>query len=112
MESICDKAPSPDGLGLGPGLRLHTLYLSSRDGSPFSRADRSAVVDAVSARFPGFTMTDTLGYFRGRALTTLAIDIASNDTARVAALARDLCAALGQDAVGLAVGGMFHQVAA
>ena len=93
-------------------LILHRLYVASRKGEPFTRTERSAVIDAVAACFDGFTLSDALGSFRGRPIATLVIDIASPDTAGVRELASTLRRLLGQKEVGLAVGGAFHTIKA
>jgi len=93
-------------------LLLHRLYVASRRGEPFTRAERSTVIDAVAACSDGFTLSDALGYFRGRPIATLVIDIASADTSSVRELASILRRLLGQKEVGLAVGGEFHTIKA
>jgi len=93
-------------------LILHRLYVASRKGAPFTRAERSAVIDAVAACSDGFTLSDALGYFQGRPIATLVIDIASPNTAGIRELASTLRRLLGQKEVGLAVGGEFHTIKA
>ena len=106
-----ENEPDPGALKHEPeALLLHRLYVASRRGEPFTRAERSAVIDAVAACFDGFTLSDALGYFRGRPIATLVIDIASADTASIRELATTLGRLLGQEEVGLAVGGQFVSI--
>ena len=108
-----ENEPEHDGLEHEPEtLILHRLYVASRRGEPFTRAERSAVIDAVAACFDGFTLSDALGYFQGRPIATLVIDIASPDTTGIRELASTLRRLLGQKEVGLAVGGAFHTIKA
>jgi hypothetical protein len=52
-------------------LRLHTLYLGSRDGGPFTPGDRQAVVRETASVFAGFTLSEAQGYDRRRPVATL-----------------------------------------
>ncbi len=108
-----ENEPEHDGLEHEPEtLILHRLYVASHKGAPFTRAERSAVIDAVAACFDGFTLSDALGYFQGRPIATLVIDIASPDADGIRELASTLRRLLGQKEVGLAVGGQFHTIKA
>jgi hypothetical protein len=92
------------------GLLVHSLYVGSRDGKAFPDADRRAVIDAVSAEFDCFTVVDADGYFKGRSVATLVIKIATNDTASVETLGRDLGRLLDQQAVGLETAGYYKSI--
>ena len=92
------------------GLPVQSLYIGSRDGGPFTDADRQAVIDAVTERFDCFTVVDGDGYFHGRSVATLIIKIATNDGAAVEELGLHLGHLLAQQAVGLETAGRYHSI--
>jgi hypothetical protein len=98
MIDIIDKTP------------VHSLYVGSRDGSPFSAVDRQAVIDTAAASFDCFTVVDTDGLFKGRNVATLIIKIATENVASVEALGRELGLLLGQQAVGLETAGYYKSI--
>jgi hypothetical protein len=92
-------------------IPVHSLYVGSRDGSPFSAADRQAVIDTAAASFDCFTAIDADGYFEGRNVATLIIKIATDDDASVEALGLDLGLLLEQQAIGLETAGYYKSIA-
>jgi hypothetical protein len=91
-------------------LPVHTLYIGSRDGGPFSHVDRQAVTDTVAAAFDCFTVIDASGFFHGSSVATMVIKIATEDQASVEDLALGLGHLLDQQAVGLEVAGRYRSI--
>ena len=94
----------------GSGLPVHSLYVGSRDGGAFSDADRQSVIAAVSPAFDNFTVIDANGYFKGRSVATLVIQIASDEQTLLEALARRLGVLLAQEAIGLEASGQYRSI--
>jgi hypothetical protein len=72
---------------MSAGHLVHTLYVGSPNGGPFTSAERTAVVETASSRFAGFTINDAGGFFEDRTVATLIIRIATGDTPTVEKLA-------------------------
>lgn len=84
---------------IGP---LHSLYVGSGPTGILSPEDRRRILDLCGEAFYSFTCIEARGYFRGRAEETLVIQVATSDTERLFALARDIAIAHEQLGIGLA----------
>jgi len=91
-------------------IPVHSLYVGSRGGSPFSAADRQEVIKIASASFDSFTVSDADGFFKGRSVATLIIKIATDDSASVVALGHGLGRLLDQEAIGLETAGTYRSI--
>ena len=91
-------------------LPVHSLYVGSRDGHAFPDADRLAVTDAVSSSFDCFTVVDANGYFNGRSVATLIINIGTEDSVAIEALGHELGQLLDQEDIGLEADGTYRSI--
>ena len=89
---------------------VHTVYLASRDGTPFLDDDRAAVQTTVLERFESFTLMDADGFFEGRPKSTLVIKIATRCSNDVEELCMTLGSKLDQITVGLETSGKFRSI--
>ena len=92
------------------GLSVHSLFVGSRDGRAFLDYDRQAVIEATATVFDGFTVIGADGYFKGRSVATLVIQIASDEQTLLEALARRLGVLLAQEAIGLEASGQYRSI--
>ena len=84
---------------IGP---LHSLYVGSGQTGLLSSEERRRILGLCGDAFPSFTCIEASGFFRGRAEETLVIQVATSDTERLLALARDIAIAHKQLGIGLA----------
>ncbi len=91
-------------------VSLHGLYIGSRDGHAFSPTDRDAVMDDTATTFPGFTVHEADGFYEGRSVATLVLQIATADTASVVRLAETVGRKLDQREVGLELNGLYRTI--
>jgi hypothetical protein len=89
---------------------VHSLYVGSRDGGPFSNDDRQTVIDTAGASFDSFTIIDASGIYQGRDVATLVIKVATDDGTAVEELANTLGYLLNQQAVGLETAGRYQSI--
>ncbi len=89
---------------------LYTLYVGNRDFLPFSAAEETGIIAIVGQRFPSFTILPGRGFFEGRELPTLLIQIASHQRDAVLATCNDLGRALDQRWIGLSETGIYTSV--
>lgn len=89
--------------------KVHRLFigLHQQNGQLVAK---ETVLQIVATRFSTFTATESTGYYKGVPEPTLIIEIATSDTCKLEALARDLADAFNQDAVGLEIGGVYTRV--
>ena len=92
------------------GVPANTLYVGSRDGKDFPEGDRKAVLEAIASSFDSFAVMDAEGYYQGRCVATLVVNIATDDQPAVTALARQLGNLLDQQSVGVETGGCFYSL--
>ena len=89
---------------------FYTLYVGSPTASEFSASDRKKVLDIVIKRFTSFTTLDGQGFFEGKPLPTMIIQIATKDRFSMSVLCQELCDALGQRWIGLSDGDLYRSV--
>ena len=89
---------------------LYTLYAGNRDFLPFTSDEENRIFSTVAERFPSFTILPARGFFEGKALPTLLIQIASHDRDAVFATCNDLGKFLGQRWVGMSETGTYTSV--
>ena len=87
---------------------LITLFIGV-GGHWVSDADNavSTVIALVSERFPSFTVTDGIGFFRGEREKVLLVHIATSTPQEVAEVAGLIRVALKQEVVGIAYRGRY-----
>ena len=90
---------------------VHCLYLGSRDGDPWDREDRNAVIREAAGFFESFTINEADGYYEGRPVPTLILRIGTDNTDRVTRLADVLGRITQQREIGLEVNGFYGIVA-
>lgn len=83
---------------------FYTLYVGNRDFVPFTEDAERHILDIVAQRFPSFTVEPARGFFEGKELPTLLIQIASHDRDSVLATCHDLGQALDQRWIGMSEG--------
>ena len=111
MTGVLDRGSAGGGKeATGSGLPVHSLYVGSRDGGAFTDADRQSVIAAVSKTFDNFTVIDANGYFKGRSVATLVIQIAFDEQTLLEALAHNLGVLMGQEAIGLETHGRYRSI--
>ncbi len=81
---------------------FHSLYVGSGPTGTLSPAERQRILDLCGEAFPSFTCIEAKGYFRGRPEETLVIQMATSNSDRLVALARDIAVDHQQLGVGLA----------
>lgn len=91
---------------IGDTRRLFIGLLKRKGGS----VDKESVLQMVASRFKNFTATESTGYYKGKSLPTLVIEIAGSGIPPIEALARDLADAFDQEAVGVETGGVYSRV--
>ena len=89
---------------------MHTLFIGSPRGLPFTQEGRSLVVRETADRFPAFTVSDAEGFFRGRSVATLLVRLASDDSGAVRRLAAHLGRVLHQKEIGMEMAGVFRTI--
>ena len=95
---------------MNAGQPVHSLYVGSPDGGPFSTADRTTLVGEVISCFSGFTINDAQGFTEDRPVATVIVRIATGDTPGVQDLARSIGRILGQREVGLELKGIYQSI--
>ena len=87
---------------------LITLFIGV-GGHWISDADNAVntVISVVSERFPSFTVTDGIGFFRGEREKVLLVHIATSTPQEVAEVAGHIRVALKQEGVGIAYRGRY-----
>ena len=100
------------GIKCTPHACMHTIYVGSPKGLPFTPKEVALLRSIVAKRFVSFTLIDAIGVWLGKEVATKLIKIASDDEDSVVEVCARLCEAFDQDAVGLEVGGRFAQVKA
>lgn len=91
---------------------LFTLYVGNRNFVPFSEDKERHIMAIVANRFPSFTILPARGFFEGKELPTLLIQIACHDRVSVLATCHDLGQALDQRWIGMSEGGTYTSVPA
>lgn len=91
---------------IGETRRLFIGLLKWKGGT----VDQESVLQMVASRFKNFTATESTGYYKGKALPTLVIEIAGPGVPPIEALAADLAVAFDQEAVGVEAGGVYKRV--
>ena len=91
---------------------LYTLYVGNRNFVPFSEDEERHIMAIVANRFPSFTVVPARGFFEGKELPTLLIQIASHDKDSVLATCHDLGQTLDQRWIGMSEGGTYTSVSA
>lgn len=89
---------------------FYTLYVGNRDFVPFTEDAERHILDIVAQRFPLFTVEPARGFFEGKELPTLLIQIASHDRDSVLATCHDLGQALDQRWIGMSEGGTYTSI--
>lgn len=89
---------------------VYTLFIGNTEDRPFDAQQRAEIFRLVCARFPSFTALDAQGYYKGKPLPTIQIQIATKDRYALSALCQELGLALGQKSIGLAQVGTFHNI--
>ena len=91
---------------------LFTLYVGNRNFVPFSEDEERHIMAIVAQRFPSFTILPARGFFEGKELPTLLIQIACHDRVSVLATCHDLGQALDQRWIGMSEGETYTSVPA
>lgn len=100
------------GIKCTPHACMHTIYVGSPKGLPFTLKEVALLRSIVAKRFVSFTLIDAIGVWLGKDVATKLIKIASDDEDSVVEVCARLCEAFDQDAVGLESRGRFAQVKA
>jgi len=100
------------GIERTPHARMHTIYVGSPEGLPFTRREVALLRSIVAERFVSFTLIDAVGVWLGKGVATKLIKVASDDEDSVIKVCASLCEAFDQDAVGLEMNGQFAQIKA
>lgn len=78
-------------------MKKHTLYIGANNDTGLVEVGKA--VEVAGRYFDGFTVLEAVGYWEGKPEKSVTMPIFTTDTARVRALARDLCGELQQQAV-------------
>lgn len=89
---------------------FYILFIGNTDDRPFEPQQRAEILRLVCARFPSFTALDAQGYYKGKPLPTVLIQIATKDRYSLSALCQELGLWLGQKSIGLVQGGTFQNI--
>ena len=90
---------------------FYTLFIGNTDDRPFSSQQRSDIFQLVLRHFPSFTALDAQGFYKGKPLPTLQVQVATKDRYSLLALCQELGVYLQQKFIGLSDGQIFQSVA-
>jgi hypothetical protein len=89
---------------------FYTLLIGNTEDKPFDPQKRAEIFRLVFARFPSFTALDAQGYYKGKPLPTIQIQIATKDHYSLSVLCQELGLSLDQKSIGLVQNGIFQNV--
>jgi hypothetical protein len=98
------------GIKRTPHACMHTIYVGSSTGLPFTPREEAVLRSIVANRFVSFTVIDATGVWFGKEVATKLIKIASNDEDTIFLTCADLSEAFDQDEVGLESDGQFFKL--
>ena len=78
---------------------IFKLYIGSNNQT--KKLEKKRAVDITSTYFDGFSVSQILGFWQGKAEKTLLIEIETLEKSKVVTLAKDLAAQLKQQAIGV-----------
>ena len=90
---------------------FYTLFIGNTDDRPFSAQQRADIFQLVLRHFPSFTALDAQGFYKGKPLPTLQVQVATKDRYSLLALCQELGLYLQQKFIGLSDGHIFQSVA-
>ena len=90
---------------------FYTLFIGNTDDRPFSAQQRADIFQLVLRHFPSFTALDAQGFYKGKPLPTLQVQVATKDRYSLLALCQELGLYLQQKFIGLSDGQIFQSVA-
>lgn len=79
---------------------LFRLYIGANNTT--KKVEQTKAVKVISAKFAGFTISKSSGYWQGQAEKSITVDIETDNEKQVKELAKELCEVLQQQAVGVA----------
>jgi HD domain-containing protein len=88
----------------------YSLYIGSRDGAAFTKADYTNLTALISDCFENFTIKDADGFYKGKPVCTKIIEIATTDFSSVIELAISLCKLMAQESVIVEASNVYHIV--
>ncbi|MGJ8653041.1 MAG: hypothetical protein ACSHX8_07190 [Opitutaceae bacterium] len=88
---------------------LHRMFigLHRQGGEP---VDHEIILKLLATRLDTFTVTETIGYYKGEREPTLIVEVAKTNGADLIPLAKDIADAFDQDAVGVESKGIYTRV--
>ena len=107
-----DRGASKGGIRCIPRACMHTIYLGSPKGLPFTPREVALLRSIVAERFVSFTLINAVGVWLGKEVATKQINIASDHKGSVIQVCASLCEAFDQDAVGPDMDGQLTQIKA
>lgn len=90
---------------------FYTLFIGNTDDRPFTLQQRAEIFRLVCGHFPSFTALDAQGFYKGKPLPTLQVQVATKDRYSLSVLCQELGVYLQQKFIGLSDGHIFQSVA-